>query len=98
MTTLPPWCALRPFDFAQGMLCASHVFADSVSQMLTENCEYLCLGFIRIESNGVNRTESSRRDVRVGFSKMPAKTYYYFLPMVLPCQSRMTGLAINIVE
>jgi hypothetical protein len=26
------WRALRPFGFAQDMLCASHVFSDSVGQ------------------------------------------------------------------
>jgi hypothetical protein len=41
---LRTWRALRPFGFAQDMLCASHLFADSVTQMLTENFKYLCLG------------------------------------------------------
>jgi len=30
-----PWRALRPFDLAQGMLCASYRFANSATQMLT---------------------------------------------------------------
>jgi len=47
----------------------------------------------------MTKTESKQRGgFPACFGKMPAKTYYYFLIMVLPCQSRMTGLAINIVE